>query len=164
MARKNRSASKRQQSKGVSSRAINVRAHPLASVAPSIPAKRNKLVQPTRLHASTRSASEGLAAKGRTPTIDQPQTRLHRRSGTLPKVERAGASPRKSGLSLIKKEGVRGRKSPALSLSTRTAPEPDPRKSSHKAREVLHCKKKPDSRKAARSGGGGKKKFVPWCR
>ncbi len=45
------------------------------------------------------------------------------------------------------------------------ATEPDKRKSSEKAREALHCKKRPDSKKAARSGKGGgvNKRFVPWC-
>jgi len=45
------------------------------------------------------------------------------------------------------------------------ASEPDARKSSDKAREPAHCKKKPDSKKAARSGKGGgvNKRFVPWC-
>jgi hypothetical protein len=51
-----------------------------------------------------------------------------------------------------------------LSLVAITA-EPDNRKSSHKAREALTCKKRPDSKKAARSAGNGSvnKKFVPWC-
>ncbi|UIB81434.1 hypothetical protein [Flyfo microvirus Tbat2_110] len=49
-------------------------------------------------------------------------------------------------------------------LSLANTPEPDNRKSSHKAREWPHCKKRPDSKKAARStGGGGAKKFIPWC-
>lgn len=45
------------------------------------------------------------------------------------------------------------------------ASEPDARKSSPKAREHSHCKKRPDSKKAARTGkgGGGNKRFVPWC-
>lgn len=46
-------------------------------------------------------------------------------------------------------------------LSLAVAPSPDERKSSHKAREV-HCKKRPDSKKAAH-GKGGSKRFVPWC-
>lgn len=48
-----------------------------------------------------------------------------------------------------------------LSLAPATA-EPDARKSSQKAREALHCKKRPDSKKAAH-GKGGSKRFVPWC-
>lgn len=46
-----------------------------------------------------------------------------------------------------------------LSLAS---PSPDARKSSHKAREALHCKRRPDSKKATR-GNGGSKRFVPWC-
>lgn len=44
--------------------------------------------------------------------------------------------------------------------------EPDKRKSSEKARDHLTCKKRPDSREAARTKrgkGAGVKKFVPWC-
>ena len=49
-------------------------------------------------------------------------------------------------------------------LSLARAPEPDVRKSSEKARDLPVCKKRPDSKKAARSrSGGGGKKFVPWC-
>lgn len=48
-----------------------------------------------------------------------------------------------------------------LSLA-HTVAEPDKRKSSEKAREVPHCKKRPDSKKATR-GSGGSKRFVPWC-
>lgn len=49
-----------------------------------------------------------------------------------------------------------------LSLTPHT--EPDARKSSPVAREVNTCKKRPDSKKAARSkGGGGGKKYIPWC-
>jgi hypothetical protein len=44
--------------------------------------------------------------------------------------------------------------------------EPDVRKSSHEARDNPHCKKRPNSKIAARSkgGGGGAKKYVPWCK
>lgn len=42
------------------------------------------------------------------------------------------------------------------------AAKPDERKSSEKAREAPHCKKRPDSKKAAR-GAGGSRRFVPWC-
>lgn len=48
-----------------------------------------------------------------------------------------------------------------LSLAPAMA-EPDNRKSSHKAREALTCKKRPDSKRATR-GKGGSKRFVPWC-
>lgn len=48
-----------------------------------------------------------------------------------------------------------------LSLAKAVA-EPDVRKSSEKAREAPHCKKRPDSKKAAR-GSGGSKRYVPWC-
>ena len=49
-------------------------------------------------------------------------------------------------------------------LSLAVTPEPDVRKSSEKARDVNRCKTRPDSKKAARSkGGGGGKRFVPWC-
>lgn len=42
--------------------------------------------------------------------------------------------------------------------------EPDNHQSSEKARDRLTCKKRPDSRQAARSTGGtGQKKFIPWC-
>lgn len=47
-------------------------------------------------------------------------------------------------------------------LSLASAPSPDTRKSSHKAREALHCKRRPDSKKATQ-GKGGSKRFVPWC-
>lgn len=50
-----------------------------------------------------------------------------------------------------------------LSLAKSTL-EPDARKSSERARDYSKCKKRPDSKKAARSaGGGGVKKFIPWC-
>ena len=53
---------------------------------------------------------------------------------------------------------------PVSKLSLAPAPEPDVRKSSVKARDLPVCKKRPDSKKAARSrSGGGGKKFVPWC-
>ena len=53
---------------------------------------------------------------------------------------------------------------PVSQLSLAPAPEPDVRKSSEKARDLPVCKKRPDSKKAARSrSGGGGKKFVPWC-
>lgn len=48
------------------------------------------------------------------------------------------------------------------SLSLAKLAEPDGRKSSVKAREAIHCKKRPDSKKATR-GLGGSKRFVPWC-
>lgn len=53
---------------------------------------------------------------------------------------------------------------PHSKLSLAKTPEPDPRQSSPVARESPTCKKRPDSKKAARSkGGGGGKKFIPWC-
>lgn len=49
-------------------------------------------------------------------------------------------------------------------LTLADTPEPDLRKSSPVAREDNRCKKRPDSKKAARSkGGGGGKKYIPWC-
>lgn len=48
-----------------------------------------------------------------------------------------------------------------LSLAVAAA-KPDDRKSLKKAREALSCKKRPDSKKAARGSGGGRR-FVPWC-
>lgn len=50
-------------------------------------------------------------------------------------------------------------------LKLALTPEPDVRRSSEKARDYTVCKKRPDSKKAARSkgGGGGRKSFVPWC-
>lgn len=49
-------------------------------------------------------------------------------------------------------------------LKLALTPEPDVRKSSEKARDPNRCKKRPDSKRAARSsGGGGGKKYVPWC-
>ena len=50
-------------------------------------------------------------------------------------------------------------------LSLAPTPSPDVRKSSEKARDLPRCKKRPDSKKAARSKGGGgpKKDYVPWC-
>ena len=56
------------------------------------------------------------------------------------------------------------RRQSMLSLAPST-PEPDARKSSIRARDLPVCKKRPDSKKAARSkgGGGGRKSFVPWC-
>lgn len=47
-------------------------------------------------------------------------------------------------------------------LSLAPVGEPDARKSSEKAREPPHCKKRPDSKRATR-GGGGSKRYVPWC-
>lgn len=50
------------------------------------------------------------------------------------------------------------------SLRLAPSPEPDVRKSSDKARERFTCKERPDSKKAARTrGGGGGQKFIPWC-
>lgn len=71
-----------------------------------------------------------------------------------------------------KSEGRRGAKLPVfttekekrkskLSLAVAAA-EPDGRKSSGKARVAVSCKKRPDSKRAAR-GSGGSKRFVPWC-
>lgn len=56
------------------------------------------------------------------------------------------------------------RRQSKLSLAPNT-PEPDARKSSERARDLPVCKKRPDSKKAALSkgGGGGRKSFVPWC-
>ncbi|QCS37064.1 hypothetical protein [Tortoise microvirus 47] len=48
-------------------------------------------------------------------------------------------------------------------LALKAISEPDNRKSSPKAREQLHCKKRPDSKKAATGKGGGVKRFIPWC-
>jgi hypothetical protein len=42
------------------------------------------------------------------------------------------------------------------------AHEHDERNSPKKAREYPSCKKRPNSKKAAK-GNGGSKKFVPWC-
>lgn len=47
-------------------------------------------------------------------------------------------------------------------LSLAPVGEPDTGKSSEKAREPPHCKKRPDSKKATR-GKGGSKRYVPWC-
>lgn len=48
-------------------------------------------------------------------------------------------------------------------LAIKALSEPDNRKSSPRAREPLHCKKRPDSKKAATGKGGGVKRFIPWC-
>lgn len=48
-------------------------------------------------------------------------------------------------------------------ISTLALSEKSPeRVKSLKTRDVFKCKERPDSRKA-RSGGGGSKRFVPWC-
>ena len=55
-----------------------------------------------------------------------------------PRVKMSGA---------VKADYVKSAKVPDRSLKTRT---------------VLHCKDRPDS-KRARLGAGGSKRFVPWC-
>ena len=68
------------------------------------------------------------------------------------------ASPRKKNVTTEKHR-------PQSKLSLALNPEPDVRKSSSVARERNTCKKRPDSKEAARSaGGGGGKKFIPFQR
>ena len=56
------------------------------------------------------------------------------------------------------------KQAPSSNLKLPVHKEPDARKSSPVARDIFTCKKRPDSKKAARhKGGGGSKKFVPWC-
>lgn len=81
-------------------------------------------------------------------------------SGGLAQAMPAGASKKLAAARKITTEKHRVQSN----LSLAKTPEPDQNQSSPKARERSMCKKRPDSKKAARSpGGGGGKKFIPWC-
>lgn len=112
---------------------------------------------------SIRTSGSGLSApalfiparlKKRNVLTTSQDTYHSRRSGEAARLsqhlQRVAAMP------LIAEKRKRNSK-----LSLAVAPSPDDRKSSPKAREV-HCKRRPDSKKATR-GSGGSKRFVPWC-
>ena len=116
------------------------------------PTLNDVLTRPSQVaprHEPVRSSLPALAAR--------PQ------SGKL--VARAAAKPvshRKTATKLNTGETHRPRSNLSLATAER---EPVNRKSSLKARDLATCKKRPDSKKAAntKSGGGGSKKFIPWC-
>ena len=82
---------------------------------------------------------------------------------SLPRPKAAKPKPKYAPVRKPVVKPVQSRR-PVSKLSLAPAPEPDVRKSSEKARDLPVCKKRPDSKKAARSrSGGGGKKFVPWC-
>ena len=123
-----------------------VLAHPLAWRAPSLPSPpKNKPVQPTRLHSDYRRSSDGNVARLSKPEPLKAAVRSLAAKRTPARLERHKI---RSALTLV------------------SAPHsPDVRKSSVKARDQFRCKKRPDSKKAARSGKGSgtNKRFVPWC-
>lgn len=88
-------------------------------------------------------------------------------SSPLPTISKPKIASPRAKVAMVKKQ-VRIQQTPRqhsrLSLAPNT-PEPDARKSSERARDLRVCKKRPDSKKAARSGGSGGyiKRFVPWC-
>lgn len=149
MAKKNRrkDTGRAQSRTAVSSAARSLSANALAWSTPRHPGPNKMRVQPTRLHTVTWSDSERLAERVARST---PKRQPERQALSIPTKPKA-----------VRLE--RTRKHSTLSLAPTASP--DTRKSSHKAREALRCKERPDSKKAARSGnsGGNRKKFVPWC-
>lgn len=115
--------------------------------------------QPGRLASPALSVSPSLISrltkKAVRPTRPNPN---HAQSSR----DAAWASQHQERVAAVPSSAEKRKPHSKLSLVAR---EPDKRQSSEKARDLLHCKKRPDSKKAARSGKGGgvNKRFVPWC-
>lgn len=151
------------------------------------PVQRAKPMTTAQMTAWSNSFNKSSARKGRTPVVRPPVVTPPVRPPvvTPPVVTPPGVTPgarssRRSNLTLtipgaMKPQNLRKTDLPAARKSVkkavivkRTEKPSRPERSATKPRvvekkEVLHCKARPETNRPKPGGGGGGKRFIPWC-